>query len=187
MPVADWTRTEDWEVLLLANRRMPGVAHVEINFPSGLDIQKPKGAKKAKIKDMGTPPAELNIELELLPEDLADLDGVISLLRPRSVFGPRDPLAISHPNARLWGINVVTIGEIRSPQPGPGGTLVLKFTAIQYAAPTKLKKAKEKPKTDDPSGWDVPPLVDALRPGGMSGGVQANFSSGDIPGSGFSS
>src|SRR5690606_39927556 len=54
------------------------------SLPSGLDIQKPKGGKKATIRDEGAPPAQLDIEVELLPEELQEFESHIPLLRPRS-------------------------------------------------------------------------------------------------------
>lgn len=191
MPVSNWVETEDWEVLFLGGKRMPGVATVEISLASGLEVQKARGKKKARVKDGGIPPADVSIELELLPEELPALERVIDLLRPRSTHGARRDLVIVHPNAKLWGVNRVKIKTIGSPQPGPGGSFTLKLTALEHTdTPTKVKKPSAKPANEDPDAWNVDPLIDALRPG-QAGGAQANFSSGqnfssgDIAGSGF--
>jgi hypothetical protein len=182
VPVSSWIETEDWEILFLGGKRMPGVAHVVIKLPSGLDVQKARGKKKARVKDVGLPPAEVSITLELLPgEEMAALERVINTLRPRGASIARPTLKIIHPNARLWGVSTVKIGEIGSPQPGPGGSYTVSINAIE-------------PENGDPSEWDVEPLIDPLRPS-QSRAPQENFSSavipgvniseGDIPGSGF--
>lgn len=167
MPTPDWVTNESWEVLYLGGERLFGVARVDIKLPSGLDIQKPKGGRRATIKDEGTPPAVLDISIELLPIELALFELQIGLLRPRSKNGARDPIEIGHPNARLWGINVVTIGEIDSPQPRAGGTYVCSFTAHEWApAPTKVKKSKKKPKdkAKEIEEWNVQKLIEEQRP-----------------------
>jgi hypothetical protein len=196
VPVSSWIETEDWEILFLGGKRMPGVAHVVIKLPSGLDVQKARGKKKARVKDVGLPPAEVSITLELLPgEEMAALERVINTLRPRGASIARPTLKIIHPNARLWGVSTVKIGEIGSPQPGPGGSYTVSINAIEHVEnPTKIKKPAAKPENGDPSEWDVEPLIDPLRPS-QSRAPQENFSSavipgvniseGDIPGSGF--
>lgn len=193
MPVPDWVLEEDWEVLFLGGKRMPGVARVEISLPSGLEVHKPRGGKKARIKDIGVPPAEVEIELELLSYEMPELERVIDLLRPRAAGGARKPLEIGHPNARLWGINIVKIRNVGSPHPAPGGSFKLKFSAYEHTdTPKKVKAPAAKPENEDPSNWDVDPLIDALRPhqqgapqANFTSGVLPTFSSGDIPGSGF--
>lgn len=191
MPVADWVATEDWEVVFLGGKRMPGVANVEISMPSGLDVQKARGKKKARVRDGGSPPAEVNITLELLPADMPDLERVVDLLRPRSPKGAKLTLEITHPNARLWGVNLVKIKSIGSPTPSAGGSFQLKIAALEHSdTPTKVKKPKTtKPHNEDDESWNVDPLIDALRPG-QAGGAAANFTPGpeqnmSFPGSGF--
>jgi hypothetical protein len=193
MLVPDWTKDESWEILYLSGKRMPGVARVEIQLPSGLEVHKPRGGKKARIKDIGVPPAEIDIELELLPAEMPALQRVIDLLRPRAASGACKPLEIAHPNAAMWGINIIKIRDIGSPQPGPGGSFTLKLSAYEHVdAPKAVKKPAEKPQSDDPSEWNVGPLIDELRPSrqgapqaNFSSGVEPTFSEGEIPGSGF--
>lgn len=177
MPTPNWARTADWETLYLAGKRVPGVAHVEVSYQSGVDVQKPRNAKKAKVRDTGTPPAEVSVSVELLPEEMPGLDPIIALLRPRAAFASRSALTITHPNCAIWGINQVLVGTVRSPQPGPGGSYTLEFTATEYTEPKKLKQ-KASPPTEDPDEWNVKPLVDQLRPS-QGGAPQANFSDPD--------
>lgn len=167
MPVKDWTRTDAWETLYLAGKRMPGVARVDITLPSGLEVQKARGKKKARIRDAGVPSADVSIELELLPEEMADLERVVNTLRPRSTGGPHQALEIGHPNAAMWGVNLVKIKSIGSPTPSPGGSFTLKISAIEHTdTPTKVKKPKTtKPADGGDEAWNVDPLIDGLRPG----------------------
>jgi hypothetical protein len=176
VPASDWTREEDWDILYLGGKRVPGVASVEVSMASGIKTDQPKGAKKASQKDKGAPPAKVHVSIELLPAEIEEYEReIVPLLRPRNVFAPREPLEISHPNTRLWGINVVLPGEIESPHPTSGGTKKESFTLEEWAPqPTKIRKASNKPKNEDEAGWNVQPLIDNLRPAN-SGAAAANF------------
>lgn len=177
MGVPNPNRTEDWDVLFLGGQRVPGVAYVDVKLGSGLDVQKPKGGKKATIRDEGAPPAELDITIKLDPskDEITKFQAFIPKLRPRSKSGAREPLEIGHPQAALWGINVVTVGDIDAPHPESGGFYMPRFRATEWAPAPVVVKPKPKPKPDDSEDWNVQPLIDELRPGGQSGAVQSNF------------
>ena len=153
MPLPDWTRQQDYNVLYLGGVFVPcAVARVEVKLPSGLDIKKGKGKKKATITDDGDPPAEVDIEVDLLPQHLSEFaQKIIPLLRPQAKGAGRPPLEIAHPNTRLWGINVITPGEISSPMPASGGVWTISIKSHEWApAPQQVKNKKdEKPKTDE--------------------------------------
>jgi hypothetical protein len=173
MAIPDWTNTEDWDVLYLGEKKCPGVATVSISMKSGIDTRKPRGGKKAAQKDVGAPPAQVDIELEMMPNELDEFSNeIVPLLRPKNVFAPRDPISIGHPQARIWNVNVVIGGEIKSPHPTTGGTIKVSFTVEEWAPqPTTVNKSADKPKDDnDQDGhWNVRPLIDALRPGRAKG------------------
>lgn len=187
MPVDSWVSTESWEVVYLGGKRMPGVASVEISMPSGLDVQKGTDKKRARVVDRGSHAARVEIALILLPEEMADLEAVLPTLRPRGATQAHPALEIAHPNAKLWGVNVVKIAEIDSPMPSTGGTYVLKVKAIEHIE--KPKAVTKPPKTEAPKGgWNnVQGNIDALNTSpAQSGGPEANFSSEPpIEGSGF--
>lgn len=179
MPVSNWNQSEDWDVLRLGGQVMPGVARVDVELGSGLDVKKPKGGRGARIKDQGAPPTELRITIELQHEEMDRFIAIRKLLRPRNVDGARDPMEIQHPQAALWGIHVVTIGAITAPMPGRGGTYVVTFTAIEWApAPKKTKKAKTSPTGN--AGKTAQQLIDenSSRPSNPAV-VADNFSSPD--------
>lgn len=179
MPVADWGVSQEWDVLILGGVRMPGVARVKVKLPSGLDVRKPKGGKKGRVRDGGVQPARVDIELELFADEMGELQQVIPKLRPRAVGAPQEALSISHPNCRLWSINLVKIGDIGSPMPKTGGTFTLDISAVEHVPqPAKVKPAKKTSEGD----WNTKPLIDALdeRPS-VNGAAQQNFSSPDQP------
>lgn len=192
MPLPDWTRTEDWEVVFLGKHRLPGVARVEVKIPSALDKHKPRGAKKARIRDVGAQPADVSIELELLPSEMAQLESVMNTLRPRAANGVQNALIIGHPMCRLYGVGTVKLGEVSSPHPGPGGAFLVKISATEHVdGPKKIKKPATKSETEDADSWNTDKIMSEW-PSAMqraqanfTSGVEPNFSSGDIPGSGF--
>jgi hypothetical protein len=147
MTIPSWTTTADWDTVYIGGKALPGVAKLDVKLGSGLDVQKPKGAKKATIKDEGTPPTELTLTLTFNPDALADVEAAVNTLRPKSVNGARSPQEIAHPLARLWGVNVVTIGPIDSPSPEAGGAMVITVDLVEWSpAPKKVKKPDKKPK-----------------------------------------
>lgn len=179
MPASDWTRSEDWDVLYLGGQRLPGVARVDVKLPSGLDVQKPRGGKKASIKDSGAQPARLSVQLEMLPEDLDEWDRVLSSkIRPAQANAGQKKLEIAHPQARMYGVNMVRVGDISAPMPRSGGTYVVRMELLEHVdAPKAVKRETKKTAEGD---WDVQPRIDALkeRPS-QNGAAEQNFSSPD--------
>lgn len=179
MPLPDWTKTEDWDALYLGGRRVPGVATVQVKLGGGIDTKKSKGRKRSKPKDVGIEPARLEIEMELQPSEIEAFETFVRVLRPIQRGTPREPIEITHPQARLWGINVVLIGDIEVPHPGPGGDLFVSFVAIEWAKPDKVKKASDKPKSE--GDYNVPSVDQELEnlSLGVSGAAASNFADGN--------
>jgi hypothetical protein len=153
-------------------------------MPSGVDVKKPKGGRRATVRDTGAPPAKLDIELTLLPEDMPAFERYLPLLRPRGPNAVMDPITIDHPNARLWGINIILVDSVSSPMPTTGGWLRIRIKAIEWVpAPKPVKKPKAAPKPHQP----IDPLIDALNELPMSqNAYEENFTSADqVQGSGF--
>ncbi len=153
MSLPDWVRAEDWDVLRLGGLRIPGVAKVSADLDSGLDVKKPKGGKKATIKDEGDPPGKLKVELTMTHADVVAFAEIVPVLRAVTKDGARDPLKCEHPEAYLWGIHNVTVGPIQSESPAPGGRKRISFELIEWApAPTAVKASKKQPE-DDAADW----------------------------------
>ncbi|MFO7179582.1 MAG: hypothetical protein DIU78_012870 [Pseudomonadota bacterium] len=156
--MADWLKTTEWDTLYLGGAAVPcAVAQVEVKLPSGLDIKKSKGRKKATLTDDGDPPAKVRVKFFLLPRHLeAFKTQVIPLLRPRGKSEARPPVEIGHPNTAFWGITAITPGELTSPMPARGGMWVVEAELVEWcpAPPVVKKPPKEKPKdVEDRADW----------------------------------
>jgi hypothetical protein len=155
MPIPDWVKTEDWEILRLGGVRVPGVAHVEGDLGSGLDIKKPKGGKKATTKDDGDPPGELDVDLDMDHADVVAFQAMLPILRAVTKDGARDPLKCEHPMAYLTNIHNVSVGPIKISHPKPGGRLRVSFKLIEWSpAPVAVKDSKKQPEaSSDVADW----------------------------------
>jgi len=154
MPLPNWVTTEDWDILRLGGVRIPGIAKVKGKLGSGLDVKKPKGGKKATIKDDGDPPGELDVELSMSHQDVVEFAEIIPVLRAITKDGARDPLQVEHPEAYLWGINNVTVGDIDSDHPDQGGRKKITLKLIEWApAPAAVKASKKAPDGSEAGGW----------------------------------
>lgn len=154
MPLPNWIKSEDWDILRLGGVRLPGVAKVKAKLGSGLDVKKPKGGKKASIKDDGDPPGELDVELDMDHADVVAFAEIVPILRATTKDGAREPLKCEHPEAYLWGIHNVTVGDIDSDHPESGGRKKISFKLIEWApAPAAVKASKKQPDDDAAGGW----------------------------------
>lgn len=187
MPVQSWLESDEWDRLELGGVPMPGVARVEVKLPSSIDRQKPKGGKKARLKDVGSQPAELSIELELQDDELPEFEReAIPILRSRKAGASLEKLSISHPQARMWGIAQVKVGKISSPMPRTGGTYTVHIEAWEHVDVPKVAKP---PKEVAEGDWakQTNDAVSALKQSpAQTGAAEDNFTSADQPlGSGF--
>lgn len=156
-------KPSDWDKVKIGGVDWPGVAQVTFTAPPGLDIQKPKGGKRATVIDNGDPPIEINIKLTLLPEDFDDFQkNCIPIIRNRSKTKGRDPLDFVHPQGQLWGVQNIIIGNCTTPPPEPGGAMIVSIKAYEWVpAPKPVKKTKPKIKgpTDLSGQALLPPPV----------------------------
>ena len=174
MPIPNWTKKNDWDALFIGGKRLPGIATVDVALGSGLDVKKPKGGGKATIRDEGTPPTELDVSLVMTHAELEQFEPMIPMLRPRAINGARGPLEIAHPQARMWGVNVVTCGPISAPHPETGDLYRLKFKLTEWVPTPKKMKTPPPTKPEDDGGWDVQKLINENRPS-RTGAAQNNF------------
>lgn len=172
MPLPDWVKTEDWDALRLGGKRVPGIAKVKAKLGCGLDIKKPKGGKKGTIKDDGDPLAELEVELDMSHQDVVEFAALVPIIRPVAKGGARDPLQIEHPEAALWGIFNVTVGDIDSDHPESGGRKKITLKLIEWAAaPVTVKSSAKQPDdAADRGAWgalvgdSVDRFINSIRP-----------------------
>jgi hypothetical protein len=155
--MADWIRTEDWEILRLDGRVVQcAMVRVEVHLKDGVKIKKARGRKKARSRDEGEPLAEVDVQIELLPEHMADFATFRNVLRPMAKGAAREPVQFSHPNTEFWGITAVTITTVESPMPEQGGVWRVGFKGVEWAADTaevKAKKPGEQKPGDDEEAW----------------------------------
>lgn len=130
-----------WDKVFLGGDIVPGVAKVSVRKKSGLDIQKPKGGKRASIVDNGDPLAKVTIRLEMFADEYKEFrDFILPIIAPKNKSGGREPLEIGHPHAQMYGINTVAIEDIDAPAPESGSTVKVTITAVEWApAPAKVK------------------------------------------------
>lgn len=167
MPIPSWLTTEVWNRLVLGGKTVPGKVTVSLQGDSGIDTRKPRGGKLAPQRDVGAPPLKLRVEVSLKPEQCDEFEReIVPILRPRGVREARDPLEITHPEARFWGVDVVMPGEIESSHPAPGGRKTVVFSLEEWAPEAKqVRKSQDKPKdADHDENWNVQPRIDELRP-----------------------
>lgn len=166
MTINHWNDAEtggddSWNLVRLGPKYL-FIAKVNVKLPSGLDVQKPKGAKGATIKDEGDPPAEITIELQLNSRpSLQAFEAAKPMLRQKAKNGAREPLEIEHPNPNYWGITAIVIKDIDSPQPDAVTGWKVTIQALEWKpAPNAVKPAAKKPKAigDDAAAWA--PYVD---------------------------
>ena len=97
-------RKGPWDYIVIGGEVCPGVAQVSVKSASGLDVQKPKGGKRASIVDNGDPLLTITIKIELMPDELQEFrDFILPILRPPGKRRGRAPLEFSHPMGELLG------------------------------------------------------------------------------------
>lgn len=151
-----------WDVVKFGDDRLvcPGIAKVSVTSSGALDVQKPKGGKKATITDQGDPPTSVSIQLRLQPDDLQVFaDYVLPVLRPRSAKGARQPLRCEHPMLTVLGISDIIVDSVDLAHPEPGGLMVIKIKALEWLpAPKPVEKTKRKSKATKPDPLIEPSL-----------------------------
>jgi hypothetical protein len=172
--IPDWSDSfegEEWEVLVLADKFIPGTVKVEADVPDPRDKTKGRGAKRAKTADDGDHLVEFKVTTTLTTKEEASdfFDNIAPLLRKANKDGSRDPLTIGHPLAYLWNVSAVTIGKISTPSPDSLNGWVISFEMTEWVPAAKVAKpAKPEPQSDS-SGVSNPPPTLAERALGNSG------------------
>jgi hypothetical protein len=152
-----------WDTLVLGGEVIPGIATVDVDMGSGLDIQKPTGKNGAKVRDKGDPVARVNITIQIeSQEELDELHSKVPVIRQKGLKGTHQPLKIDHPNTAFWGIDTLQVGRIHAPPPNAKDGWTIEIYAQQWVAEAKpVAKQKEKPE-DDASAW-APFVDDTMR------------------------
>ena len=191
---ANFGNSNAWEVLMLDGKRVPGVVTVGTHKPSSLDKKKPKNAKKAVVVDTGEHPVEFDIKVELQPGTLIPEEGTTELqhetqneldafhaqimpsIHKRDDGGKLEPITIVHPQAALWNVGQVMIGDVSIPSPSPGGSVIVTIKATEYRKPEPLKKKPPPRPADEDWHKDSTEATAALK---NKSDTASNFSSDD--------
>lgn len=116
MGVEHWNQPGEgasWLLLHLGGQAIPGVPTVTVKQTRALDVQKPKGADKAKITDKGAEPATVTIRITLASK--ADFEGfqkIAPTLRPNKPGTKVSPLDIQHPTCQLAEVHTIVIKDL---------------------------------------------------------------------------
>jgi hypothetical protein len=144
-------QVSSWDVVVIGGVYWPGIAKVNVKAPSGVDVQKPKGGKRAKIEDNGDPPLDIDITVTLTPAELQEFTSkVVPLLRPRGKTKGKQPLEFLHPMAEVWGISNILVLNADMAHPEPGGTMKVRVRAIEWVPqPAKVRSGSGVRRLDD--------------------------------------
>ena len=148
MNVPDWLSSagggDAWDVLVLDGNPLPGVAQVSLDCPPGLDIQKPKGGRAARIVDNGLPPVMLHVKLTL--KNVSEVNALapfMPILRPKAKGAATRQVRVTHPQALIWGFSDVQILDLKVPPVKPGGAYVIEFNMTEWAPEAKAVDPKK--------------------------------------------
>lgn len=123
-----------WDYVIIGGETSPGVARLDVRVPSGVDVQKAKGSKKSFTVDEGDPPIEMELTLQLQPDDLEEFFlYIFPFFRPSGKATGRDPFTIEHPMAALVGVTNVIAQDCDLPQPKPGGLMVVSVDLVEWS------------------------------------------------------
>lgn len=141
-------QNNSWDYVLLADTPCPGVATVDIEIDTGIDVQKPRGQKKAYTVDNGEPPARVKITIELLPSEVERFTkSIMPIIRPGGAKKGRDPMNFGHPLGTMWGISKIIVDKISAPSPKSGMAMSITLDCLEWAPAPKKVKTTGKPQT----------------------------------------
>lgn len=171
MNIPDWLTSsgggDAWDVLVLDGQPLPGVAQVSIDCPPGLDIQKPKGGRAARIVDNGLPPVMLHCKLTLKNVAMVNaLAPFMPILRPKAKGAATRKVRVTHPQALIWGFSDVQILDLKVPPVKPGGAYVIEFNMTEWAPEATKVKEKKPANGQGTGGPTARELADGLKADG---------------------
>ena len=131
-----------WDILYLGLITAPGVATVEPQIDTGLDVQKAKGTKGSFVGDDGRQPIKISVTLTIVPSEWLEwVNFSQQLLLPPNATDGAPIVLISHPSLEPYGIGHVKCSRIRPSHPNPDGTMTIRFDLVEYIP--KPKQAKQ--------------------------------------------
>jgi hypothetical protein len=133
-----------WDVVYFAGEVCPGVAKVSLKLGADIDKRRKKGQKKSKPIDCGAKPAELDIELTLLPQELETFVAMfVPLLFSLSKTDAQNPISVGHPSLEIWGLDLFVVQSLSQPHPEKG-FLKISIGAVEWEPEPPVISSKQK-------------------------------------------
>lgn len=139
-----------WNYCTLGDQILPGICRVSVRTRWQLSVGEPSSSDGGNIDPKGRSPREITIELSLQPEtsdSLSDLQLFIKNLNGFVGGKSTSPLAISHPQTDMFGIDLVYVTDFISPPPRTGVPWIMTLTCLEYLPPKPVKKGSPKRKS----------------------------------------
>jgi hypothetical protein len=135
--------SDQWDVLWLGGVQFPGVWTISGSGVSRkLDVKNPKGAAGASLTDEGDELALLDLDGFMWEQEQIDeFERLLPDIHPRRQGGPKTPLEIYHPMAKLLGIANIYIKQIPIPvHDKKQKTLRVSLKSIEWVPTPKVQK-----------------------------------------------
>jgi hypothetical protein len=150
--------TQQWSVLKLGEFNLPGVV-VGFNIQNTFDysVTKQKGTHKAIVDFQGTNPRVIDATLLIYDKKGFDafVNGLAKDLSAKASAKATTPLAIYHPQAAMFGINLVNLLSVMVPMPDASNGFIYTLNLLEYIEkpqPAKTDKKVEKNKPANQQG-----------------------------------
>lgn len=151
-----WSETSidnPWDILVLDDVRIAGIAKVKITLGVEIDLGKPSGESLGAVTIKGLKHADVVVDLLInTPEELDAFTAQASRLLPRPKGGTAKAITISHPMTDIWNLRVLTLEQIQCTPPNGGESMMVTLGFKQWA--DTAGKVKQ-PKVAQSDGLDV--------------------------------
>jgi hypothetical protein len=140
--------TSEWDKLTFGQTVCPGTVTVSVKLSADIDKRKPKGVKKSTAIDRGAKPAEVDVEVILLPSEFERFrKEIVPLVFSGNKTEAQGPLEMTHPALEMWNLHLFIVTLLTMPPPQSGGTLTVSFSAMEYVQSPAEAKVKQPIKT----------------------------------------
>lgn len=127
--------------------RMSGTGVAKVTGKCGveLDVQKSKGQDGATIQDNGSKNEPLELVWRFTEKDWAAAQVIIADINPRKPGARRSPLELKHPRTDIFGLNLVYVENIETPDVEKE-IYTVKIYLLEWTPQPKKTKATKTPK-----------------------------------------
>jgi hypothetical protein len=127
-----------WDQVLIAGLALPGLCTVRSKKHKRIDIQKKKGTDTARMVFTGYDPGEIVVSVRIWTKaQLAQLQQIIPVIRPKTDGKSLKALDIYHPSLALVGIHSVVVDTIDTLEPTPvKGIWQMAIHCLEYNKPS---------------------------------------------------